>query len=281
MYTIIGGDGGEYGPVPASQVRAWIAGGRANLQTKAKKLGTDEWKTLGDFPEFSPTAPVTPPPFEAEVAPAAAVPADPKALADDLIARAGKLPVGACLSRGWDLWLQNFGQLILANLLFLLISIAFAFVPFGSLVFSGVLTAGMFHFTLKLLHQEKASVSDLFAGFSEALGPLILAGLVVALLTVLGFVCLIIPGIYLAIAWALTYPLVLEKKLPFWDAMEVSRRVISHSWWRMLLLVFVAGLLSTLGLAALIIGVILTMPISMCVLACAYDALFNPPALKS
>ena len=52
MYTIIGGDGREYGPVSAEQVQAWIAAGRANLETKAKAAGTEEWKRLRDFPAF-------------------------------------------------------------------------------------------------------------------------------------------------------------------------------------------------------------------------------------
>lgn len=54
MFTIIGGDGREYGPVTAEQVRTWIKAGRANLATKARAAGADEWLTLGDFPEFNP-----------------------------------------------------------------------------------------------------------------------------------------------------------------------------------------------------------------------------------
>lgn len=53
MFIIIGGDGKEYGPVTADQIRAWIASGRANLDTQAKALGTDEWRRVGDFAEFS------------------------------------------------------------------------------------------------------------------------------------------------------------------------------------------------------------------------------------
>jgi uncharacterized RDD family membrane protein YckC len=58
MFTIIGGDGKEYGPVTADQIRAWITAGRANLDTKAKPAGTEDWRRLGDFPEFA--APGTP-----------------------------------------------------------------------------------------------------------------------------------------------------------------------------------------------------------------------------
>jgi uncharacterized RDD family membrane protein YckC len=53
MFTILGADGKEYGPVTAGKLHEWIAGGRANMQTKAKREGETEWKTLGDFPELS------------------------------------------------------------------------------------------------------------------------------------------------------------------------------------------------------------------------------------
>jgi uncharacterized RDD family membrane protein YckC len=54
MFTIIGGDGREYGPATVQQIRIWLAEGRANLETKAKAAGTDEWRRLRDFLEFSP-----------------------------------------------------------------------------------------------------------------------------------------------------------------------------------------------------------------------------------
>lgn len=53
MFTIIGGDGKEYGPVTAAQIRAWIRAGRANYDTQAKALGTEEWRQVGDFLEFA------------------------------------------------------------------------------------------------------------------------------------------------------------------------------------------------------------------------------------
>jgi uncharacterized RDD family membrane protein YckC len=69
MFTILGADGKEYGPVTAGKLHEWVTGGRANLQTKAKREGEADWKTLGDFPEFSqfgqtsgPAAAVIPPP---------------------------------------------------------------------------------------------------------------------------------------------------------------------------------------------------------------------------
>jgi len=66
MFTIIGGDGRQYGPVSVDQIRQWIAEGRVNAQTLAQAEGSVEWKALGLFPEFAaaatpPVMPSTPP----------------------------------------------------------------------------------------------------------------------------------------------------------------------------------------------------------------------------
>ncbi|HWA10956.1 MAG TPA: RDD family protein [Opitutaceae bacterium] len=57
MFTIIGGDGKEYGPVTAEQIQQWLAAGRASLETRAKKEGEEAWRRIGDFPEFGAGAP--------------------------------------------------------------------------------------------------------------------------------------------------------------------------------------------------------------------------------
>ncbi len=69
MYKIIGGDGKEYGPVSADELRRWITEGRANAQTKVQPAGGTEWVTLAACPDFadalSPNAsvPGSPPPL--------------------------------------------------------------------------------------------------------------------------------------------------------------------------------------------------------------------------
>lgn len=61
MYKIIGADGQEYGPVTPEQLRQWITEGRADAQTRAQTLGTTDWKSLKDFPEFAPLFAAPPP----------------------------------------------------------------------------------------------------------------------------------------------------------------------------------------------------------------------------
>ncbi|GIX49851.1 MAG: hypothetical protein KatS3mg132_045 [Limisphaera sp.] len=60
MYKIIGGDGREYGPVSAEQIRQWVREHRANAETRACQEGANEWKPLREFPEFSDLWPAGP-----------------------------------------------------------------------------------------------------------------------------------------------------------------------------------------------------------------------------
>ncbi len=53
MYKILGGDGKEYGPVTAENLRQWMAEGRANAQTQVQAEGTGVWVALGSLPEFA------------------------------------------------------------------------------------------------------------------------------------------------------------------------------------------------------------------------------------
>jgi uncharacterized RDD family membrane protein YckC len=86
MFTILGADGKEYGPVPTARIHEWINGGRANRQTRARRADETEWKTLGDFPEFAL------PPADVADAPAPlATPAEPPAGGLELADRGTRL----------------------------------------------------------------------------------------------------------------------------------------------------------------------------------------------
>ena len=87
MFTIVGADGKEYGPVTADQIRQWMAENRLTRDMQARRDGETAWQRLGDFSEFAPpadssaTTPVSPvvPPAGGATTPAnvAANPAGP------------------------------------------------------------------------------------------------------------------------------------------------------------------------------------------------------------
>ncbi len=75
MYKILGGDGKEYGPIPADTLRQWVNEGRANAQTQVQAEGGAGWTALGQLAEFAPLFSAPPAPsgapsaFPAGVAP--------------------------------------------------------------------------------------------------------------------------------------------------------------------------------------------------------------------
>ncbi len=52
-YQVLGGDGQEYGPVAAKQIRAWIADGRLEPKSPVKPTGARDWIFLESLPEFA------------------------------------------------------------------------------------------------------------------------------------------------------------------------------------------------------------------------------------
>ena len=61
MYTIIGGDGKQYGPISEADLRKWISEGRLNAQSLAKAESDAEFRTLSTFPEFADILGIVPP----------------------------------------------------------------------------------------------------------------------------------------------------------------------------------------------------------------------------
>jgi hypothetical protein len=247
MYKIIGGDQKEYGPVSAEEVRRWIAEGRLNGQSLVQAEGNTDWKPLSSYPEFASSlrAQSSPPPISGPSSPA-----DVAAWTNELLSRKPEIQISRCLSRSWQLLTQNFGLLFGATCLFWLVSLV-QFVPFASLlyrIFAGVLCGGLYLVFLKRIRGQAAAVQDVFSGFSIAFGQLVLAGLVSYVLQVIGFACCcVIPGIYLMVAWVFSVPLVADKRLEFWSAMELSRKVVNQVWFEILGLLLVAFLPVILG----------------------------------
>lgn len=52
-YTIIGGDGKEYGFITPEDIRKWVAENRLNSQSLVKSEGDAEFRPLSTFPEFA------------------------------------------------------------------------------------------------------------------------------------------------------------------------------------------------------------------------------------
>jgi hypothetical protein len=300
MFTIIGADQKQYGPVSADEIRQWIREGRADGRTLAKQEGTTEWKTLAEFPEFSAAFASAPsaamPPFPPNAPPAASL--------DAILARDYDLDIFGCISRAWDLGWRNFGPVVgisllvflgegLANQLIGMISgpsmeymiqnrtvtpIGVELFVLTSLLMApiqGIFLGGLYKFYIKLVRGERAEIGDAFYGFTQPLAQLAMVGLMMNIIIMIGTLLCLIPGIYLSVALIFSMPLIVDKGLTWQEAMKLSMKMVNKHWFVVFGLILVNGLLAISGVIACCIGVLFTGPVAGIALMYAYEDIFG------
>src|SRR6266404_8561722 len=211
----------------------------------------------------------------ASTAPSAPPPGG-EALAGDILARGCELNIRSCLRRGWALVRGDFwpiaGISALITVLWAVTNSSGAVISSGNgqptaagsllgLLVNGPLLGGLCLFFLKRIRGETTTVDTAFSGFSNRFLHLFLAYFVSFVLIALGFICCVLPGIYLLVAWILTLPLVIDKGLDFWSAMELSRRIVSRHWWKFLGFAIILLLLTLAGMAVFLVGLFIAVTI--------------------
>lgn len=328
QYLIIGGDGREYGPVSESDVRHWLHQGRANGDTRIKETTAADWSRLRDLKEFEPNlaAPADPtsapnintPPLPNGPAPQIPQPTafSPPPTADDLMdelkGRTPSFSIGDCFNIGWRVTMDNFGLVLISLVVFVLISIVSALVPFGQLIVSGPLLGALYCIFIKRLRDEPAELNNLFDGFNVAFMPLFL----VYLLIMLVMVGAMIPGIIgVGVAFAagifeaqqnashppvigiivfafsilmmmtlasvlygmllFAFPLTLDRRMDAIEALKATWRVTKKCWFKCTLLMLCTMLVNLAGMLMLCVGMLITAPLSGAMTAVAYEQLFG------
>ena len=117
----------------------------------------------------------------------------------------------------------------------------------------------------------------IFAAFSKKkVISMTIASILQIVLICIGFLLLVLPGIYLSVGYALTLPLILDKGLGPWEALETSRKAIHTRWWSVLGAYFVMALLYLVSAIPFGLGVIWTMPMFMVLIGVIYARFFGP-----
>ena len=122
------------------------------------------------------------------------------------------------------------------------------------------LMTGIMMMAVKYARGEPVEPKSIFDYYAIT-GKLALAGLLICIMTVIGFLLLILPGIYLSVAYVFTLPLIADKGLGVWDAMELSRKTVTKQWWKIAGVMGILSILSFLGFLALGIGLIWAIPL--------------------
>jgi uncharacterized membrane protein len=179
----------------------------------------------------------------------------------------------------------------------------------------GVLYGGLYAFFLKLIRGGKPEIGDTFSGFSRDFPQLLLVGGATSILTVFVMTVLAVPfllamlpafisffnnpdsgfpaapgflalagmctaigaGFLCALIWMFAVPLVMDRKMEFWPAMELSRKVTLSAFGRIAGLLLISGLVAFSGMLLCGVGMFFTMPIAFGAIAYAYNDIFGGP----
>jgi len=140
-------------------------------------------------------------------------------------------------------------------------------------IVSVLFAAGLLYMGLRKIDGEAFSWKMVFKGFSFS-GKIILATGLQTILVGIGLVLLVLPGIYLALGYGLTLPLIMDKDMSAWEAMEASRKAIHKVWWKVAGLTILMGIICFVSIIPLGIGLIWTVPMFILMIGVVYRRLF-------
>ena len=183
-----------------------------------------------------------------------------------------------------------------------------------SFVIGAPLMAGLYVVYLRVIRGETPPLGSLFDGFRRMFGHLFLgqwvAGILASLPLLAGFIVLffslgltvimglakgsaswpafavLAPGlglillglpvtVFLTVNWMFSLPLILDQRVGFWTAMKRSWRQVRRHWWSCLALSVVIAILNFFGMLCCLVGLLVTVPISILATMYAYETVIH------
>ena len=146
--------------------------------------------------------------------------------------------------------------------------------PVSGVLLGGPVMASYLHMAHLASKDQRIEISDFFKGFEKA-RSLILLNLLIFLLVLLGLIMLVIPGIYFAVSYVFSHLFVWFYDKDPSEAMRLSKLTVSGNFRQIILLFLILAGINFLGIMAMGIGILLTMPFSFCVVYAAFDDLIG------
>ena len=188
---------------------------------------------------------------------------------------------GEWFDKGFSLYKENLGTLVLASLIALVLSA----VTLG--ILAGPMLAGIILITLGFFDKKepKPEVGNVFKGFDYFLNSLLFVIVWGVAVLVVSFILALIPCIGQLASLCVIYVvqaflmfglfLIVDKRMEFWPASVESFDKVKTNFWPFLGLSVVTSIIASIGAIACGIGVAITAPIQACVLTVAYRDVFG------
>jgi len=140
----------------------------------------------------------------------------------------------------------------------------------ASIVTQGPLQTGFHLHCMKRLFNRRSDIGDLFKGFDFFL-PAFVASLLIGIFVFAGTLLCIIPGLVVASMYKFTYLFILDKRMDFWPAMQASHEVVKNDYFGFTIFLIVMALINILGALCCIVGLLVTIPVSVAAITIAYQ----------
>jgi hypothetical protein len=183
---------------------------------------------------------------------------------------------GRWIGEGWRLVKPDMGMFFLIAIVFSLLN---AMVP---IILQGPLLIGFHLYCVKRMLGRNAEFADLFKGFNFFV-PALVASLLISLLTAIGGLLCIIPGLVVAAMYKFTFLFILDKRMEFWPAMQASHSIVKQDYFGFTMFLLAMVGVNLLGVLCCIIGVFVAIPVSIAAITVAYRDIvgFDPQTIDA
>lgn len=137
-----------------------------------------------------------------------------------------------------------------------------------------VLLPGLLMIGVKIATRQPTRAVEVFAYGGKFL-PLLITAILLHIMLIIGFILAIFPAIYLVFAYYFASLLVVDKNLGAWEALEASRKAVTHHWFKFFGLLLVLLLINMISMLAIGLGLIWTMPMSFIAIGILYNKIFG------
>ena len=194
---------------------------------------------------------------------------------DELIVRGYEIDIEKAFRDGWGIFKAKplFTMGYAAFILMLQVAFALYLTDFSfvfTVFLAGPLYAGFFLVANKISRGEEVLYPDFFGGFQYYM-PVVSVWLIGQLLAGFGILFLVLPGIYLMVGYMFAVLMALFGGFDFWNALEYSRKVIHIRRWRFFYLMLLLLVLNIIGALLLMVGLMVTLPLTFYVIYCAFE----------
>jgi len=185
---------------------------------------------------------------------------------------------GEAVRVGWETTTKNLGLLAVAIAIVMAIGIMPAVasdswvVQAVAWVLNTAVGLGVLRIALRFVDGEKGELVDLFSTL-PLIPQYLIASIIIAPIVAVGFVLLIIPGVYWAVRLYMFPWVMVDKGVGPFEALRQSWEITRGSFWNLFGLFILLFGINLLGMIALVVGLLVTIPLSIVAVGYAYRRL--------